>query len=181
MNRLISIFKAWMPKRKEVYVFNILPVNKFMPYLWLGKVGNSVNSNTRAEDVARSILEKVGIEVEVKVFTSARVFAWRLIEKTTHGLLKFYQTDAFRGASGWTEIFRVVNVICAGIVLLITCYFLPLKTAYLIAGIVAALPWPLDMAAIVWFFVLVEWVIITAITFIFFWFIYCFAIAFAAV
>lgn len=156
---IIRAIFSLLPERKEVYVFNIKPVSDILPFLWLAKVGFSGDAVIRAAEVERSILEKTGISVKVVPFIKVKVFSWRLIEKTTHGLLAFYRTDKFKPASGWSEIFRVINVLCAAGVMALLALLGVEK--YQVPGLlVLVMPWPFDCAAIVLFFTLLEFAMI---------------------
>lgn len=152
---IIKAIFSLLPERKEVYVFNIVPVSDFLPFLWLAKVGFSGDAVIRAAEVERSILEKTGISVKVVPFIKVKVFSWRLIEKTTHGILAFYRTDKFKPASGWSEIFRVINVLSAAAVMVLLA-FLGVEKYQVPGLVVAVIPWPLDCAAIVLFFAILE-------------------------
>lgn len=157
-----------VPQRKYVYVFSIAPQGLFSPVrllrplelwrllwcLYLGKVGFESDGTDRAGNVEYSIRERLGMDVRVKRVLRVKVFMYRPIEKAVHNVMNAMglHSPHLRGCSGWTEIFRVFNVI-TGILAMCAAYaFLPpltlfnLHVAVYVGLAVMLTPYPLDMA-----------------------------------
>lgn len=134
-----------IPDRRYVYVLNVTPVNSLIPFLWIGKVGFSVDADVRAADVERSIWQTTGLQVRVRRFFGVRVFWYRGIEKAIHNVLKPYRSKRFEAANGGTEFFTVRNVITA---LCAYCglWSIGIPCASWLALCVMFLPLPLDFA-----------------------------------
>lgn len=151
--------KLRLPDRRYVYVLNVLPTNSLIPFLWIGKVGFSVDADSRAADVERSIWQTTGVQVRVRRFFRVRVFMYRAIEKAIHTLIRPYQSRRFDGASGGTEFFTVLNVF-TGIVAYLLMYIYSIKCAGYTALVVMLLPWPVDFALFVLLLALFEYALI---------------------
>ena len=157
-----------IPQRKYVYVFSIRPVGLFTPSrlirplefarllwcLYLGKVGFEAEGTDRANGVEYSIRERLGLDVRVKRVLRVKVFMFRPIEKAVHNVMNSLglHSPHLRGCSGWTEIFRVFNVV-SGILAMCAAYaFLPERSVFglglpVVVGLAVMLtPYPLDMA-----------------------------------
>lgn len=171
--------KIHVPQRKYVYVFSISPQGLFSPVrllrplelwrllwcLYLGKVGFESDGTDRAGNVEYSIREKLGMDVRVKRVLRVKVFMYRPIEKAVHNVMNAMglHSPHLRGCSGWTEIFRVFNVI-TGILAMCAAYaFLPPADLFgiglpVFVGLAVMLtPYPLDMALCVLLLAVVEW------------------------
>ncbi len=137
-------------ERRYVYVLNVKPKGSLIPFLWVAKVGFSVDADLRAADVERSIFEKTGHSVNLVVFFKFRVFLFRSIEKAVHNVLrwKIYRYTEFEAANGGTEFFRVFNLLTAAIISILywgaggTC------PVYLFLFCLA-IPYPIDFAILV--------------------------------
>lgn len=136
------------PDRRSVYVFNVKPVNAVIPFLWIGKVGFSVDADVRAADVERSIWQTTGVQVRVSRFFHVRVFAYRAIEKAIHTVIKPYRSNRFEGASGWTEMFTILNIF-TGLLCYIGFWALSIPCASWLCLCIMVLPWPIDFAVFV--------------------------------
>lgn len=157
---MIRLPKIQFPRRKAVYVFNVID-DLFGNPLWVGKVGHSVNEVARAADIETSIWQVTGRKVKIKQFFAVRLFAYRLAEKIVHGVLRPLRTEIFKGASGWTEMFRTVNVYTGVLTALALYYFgIDGPGSILYAVAVALIPRPLDMAFFVLVMALIEWALI---------------------
>lgn len=155
-------------ERKYVYVFSISPQGLFSPVrllrplqlwrlLWcmyLGKVGFEAEGTDRANDVEYSIRERLGLDVRVKRVLRVKVYMFRPIEKAVHNVMNAagLHSQHLRGCSGWTEVFRVFNVV-SGILAMCAAYaFLPPAELFgvgmpVVIGLAVMLtPYPLDMA-----------------------------------
>lgn len=155
-------------ERKYVYVFSISPQGLFSPVrllrplelwrlLWcmyLGKVGFEAEGTDRANGVEYSIRERLGLDVRVKRVLRVKVFMFRPIEKAVHNVMNAagLHSPHLRGCSGWTEIFRVFNVVTGILAMLAAYAFLPPATLFgiglpVVIGLAVMLtPYPLDMA-----------------------------------
>lgn len=169
-----------LPTRKWVYVFSIQPVRlftlsrlmqprQFARLLWclyLGKVGFESQNTDRANGVEYSIRERLGLDVRVKRVIRVKVFMFRPIEKAVHNVMNSagLHSPHLQGCSGWTEIFRVFNVV-SGLLILCAAYaFLPemsvagLGLPVLIGLAVMFTPYPIDMALYVLLLAALEYV-----------------------
>lgn len=163
------------PDRRYVYVLNVRPVNTLIPFLWVGKVGFSVDSDVRAADVERSIWQETGVQVRVSRFFHARVFMYRPIEKAIHTVIRLYRSKRFERASGGTEFFTVLNVF-AGLLCYLAFWAYSLPCAGWLALCVMVLPWPVDFALFVGILALVEYALCAGAG----WIIYTLAVAILA-
>jgi len=170
--------KLGIPSRKYVYVFSITPQRlftlqrlrnplQFWRLLWclyLGKVGFESEGTDRAGGVEYSIRERLNLDVKVKRVIRVKVFMYRPIEKAVHNVLRGLgmHSPHLKGCSGWTEIFRIFNVISGLACMLFAYAYLPPYTIFgiglpvIIALIVMVAPRPLDMALFVLFLYGVE-------------------------
>ena len=148
-------------ERRYVYVLNVRPASGLVPFLWVAKVGFSVDADLRAADVERSIWQMTGQNVRVSTFFRVRVFMFRGIEKAVHTVLRPYNTLKFSGANGGTEFFRVINLVFG-----LLCYLLFWAYGWPCAGWLALCvmlaPFPLDFALFVMLLAVVEWALIGA-------------------
>lgn len=150
--------KFRIPDRRYVYVLNVRPVNAWIPFLWIGKVGFSVDADIRAADVERSIWQITGTQVRVRKFFCVRLFLYRAVEAAIHAVIKPYRSRRFDGASGGTEFFTVLNVF-AGLLCYLGFWAYSLPCAGWLAALVMVLPWPIDFALFVGLLALVEYAI----------------------
>lgn len=152
-------------ERRYVYVLNVKPKGGLIPFLWIAKVGFSVDADLRDSDVERSIWQTTGQNVLVRPFFQVRVFMFRGIEKAIHTILKPYNTVRFAGANGGREFFRVINVLCG-----LLCYVLfwghGLPCAGWLALCVMVLPWPLDFSLFVVLLAAFEYCVVGALIYI---------------
>jgi hypothetical protein len=148
-------------ERRYVYVLNVRPASGLIPFLWVAKVGFSVDADLRAADVERSIWQRTGQNVRVSTFFRVRVFMFRGTEKAVHTALRPYNTLKFSGANGGTEFFRVINLVL-GLMCYLFFWAYGLPCAGWLALCVMLLPWPLDFALFVLLLAVVEWALIGA-------------------
>ena len=149
-------------ERRYVYVLNVRPAKPgLLPFLWVAKVGFSVDADVRAADVERSIWQVTGQNVRVSTFFRVRVFMFRGIEKAVHTVLRRYKTDRFAGASGGTEFFNVRNFV-TGILAGIAYYAAGGTCPVWFALFVYILPWPIEFAFYVLLLAIVELILIGA-------------------
>ena len=152
-------------ERRYVYVLNVKPRGGLIPFLWIAKVGFSVDADLRAADVERSIWQKTGQNVLVLPFFRVRVFMFRGIEKAVHTVLRPYNTVRFAGANGGTEFFRVINVLC-GLLCYTLFWWLGLPCAGWLALCIMVLPLPFDFALFVALLAALEYCIVLALIYI---------------
>ncbi len=159
-----------LPSRKWVYVFDVRPVGllsvanlrrpryllRLLWCVWLGKVGFESDGTDRAANVEYSIRQRVGLDVRVVRVVAVKVFMYRGIEKAVHNVLRPLQSRHLEGCSGWTEIFREVNII-SGILLLIIGYGFGWALAMPLALSVMVAPYPIDMCVFVLILAAVEY------------------------
>lgn len=151
-----------LPDRRFVYVLNVSPRNGLIPFLWIGKVGFSVDADVRAADVERSIWQTTGMQVRVRRLFRVRVFMYRAIEAAIHTVIRPYRSSRFEGASGGTEFFRVFNVV-SGLLCYCLFYAYSLPCAGWLALCVMVLPWPIDFALFVLLLALVEYALFSVV------------------
>lgn len=154
--------KLRLPDRRYVYVLNVTPKSGLIPFLWIGKVGFSVDSDVRAADVERSIWQETGLNVNVKRFFRVRVFMYRAIEKAVHAVIRPYQNRRFKDASGGTEFFTILNLF-TGLLCYIGFWAFNIPCAGWAAACVMVLPWPVDFAVFVLLLAAVEYVLAGAL------------------
>lgn len=159
-----------IPQRKYVYVFSVWPSGLFRPAillrplqlwrlfwcLYLGKVGFESDGTDRASDVEYSIRERLGLDVRVLRVFRVKVFMYRAIEKAVHNVVAPLHSKRLQGCSGWTEIFRVVNIV-TGLLTLCAAYAFGVDHAFVPALAVMFAPYPLDMALCVLLLASVEY------------------------
>lgn len=150
--------KFTIPQRKYVYVFHIVTETFNVP-LWLAKCGHAEDELERARNIEQSVYEHTGKRVELKVFLKAKMWLYRPAEKAVHSFLSPLRTEVFKPASGWTEIFREINVVCGLFAYIFLWGFdIPGAVPYSIA--VALIPRPLDMSLCVILLLMFEWAVI---------------------
>lgn len=151
-----------LPSRKWVYVFDVRPVGllnlanirrplylwRLLWCVWLGKVGFESDGTDRAANVEYSIRQRVGLEVRVVRVIAVKVFMYRAIEKAVHNVLRPLHSRHLEGCSGWTEIFREVNIY-TGILLLVVGYGFGWSLTMPLALAVILTPYPVDMCVFV--------------------------------
>ena len=145
-----------LPDRRFVYVLNVSPRNSLIPFLWIGKVGFSVDADVRAADIERSIWQTTGMQVRVRRLFRVRVFMYRAIEAAIHTVIRPYRSSRFEGASGGTEFFRVFNLV-SGLLCYCLFYAYSLPCAGWLALCVMVLPWPVDFVLFVLILAAVEY------------------------
>lgn len=155
-------FPFRLPDRRYVYVLNVTPTNSLIPFLWIGKVGFSVDADVRAADVERSIWQTTGLQVRVRRFFRVRVFWYRAIEKAIHNVLRPYRSKRFEAANGGTEFFTVLNVV-SGLCAYCALWSIGVPCASWLALCVMLLPLPLDFALFVILLAAFEYAVMAAL------------------